>query len=55
MPCALHGLEALTRVGGTLPETTSGPRGLFELVGLRERSAIGGRYRDHGKEGSRWA
>ncbi|MBX7555319.1 isocitrate lyase/PEP mutase family protein [Streptomyces sp. NPDC004232] len=49
-PYVLHGLEALTRLGGTMPEATPGPQGLFELVGLREWSAIGERYRDHTKE-----
>ncbi|MER6738766.1 isocitrate lyase/PEP mutase family protein [Streptomyces puniciscabiei] len=46
-PYVLHGLEALTRLGGTLPEVTPGPQGLFELVGLRAWSAIGERYHDH--------
>ncbi|MBM9507617.1 isocitrate lyase/PEP mutase family protein [Actinacidiphila acididurans] len=44
-PYVLHGLDALTRLGGTLPEVAPGPRGLFELVGLREWSAIGDRHR----------
>lgn len=44
-PYVLHGLEALGRLGGTLPEVAAGPQGLFELVGLREWSAIGERYR----------
>ncbi|WP_227026057.1 isocitrate lyase/phosphoenolpyruvate mutase family protein [Streptomyces fodineus] len=45
-PYAPHGLAAPRRLGGTLPEVTPGPRGLFELVGLRDWSAIGERY-DH--------
>lgn len=45
-PYVLHGLEALGRLGGTMPEVAAGPQGLFELVGLREWSAIGERYRD---------
>ncbi|MGW7385053.1 isocitrate lyase/PEP mutase family protein [Streptomyces sp. NPDC054794] len=49
-PYVLHGLEALSRLGGTMPEATPGPQGLFELVGLHEWSAIGERYRDHTKE-----
>ncbi|MGW7261691.1 isocitrate lyase/PEP mutase family protein [Streptomyces sp. NPDC054834] len=51
-PYVLHGLEALGRLGGTMPEATPGPQGLFELVGLREWSAIGERYRDHTKDGA---
>ncbi|MFE1963141.1 oxaloacetate decarboxylase [Streptomyces sp. NPDC059479] len=51
-PYVLHGLEALQRLGGTMPEATPGPQGLFELVGLREWSAIGERYRDHTKDGA---
>jgi 2-methylisocitrate lyase-like PEP mutase family enzyme len=54
-PYVLHGLEALGRLGGTIPEVTPGPQGLFELVGLREWSAIGERYRDDTKDGARWA
>jgi 2-methylisocitrate lyase-like PEP mutase family enzyme len=49
-PYVLHGLEALGRLGGTMPETSPGPQGLFELVGLREWSAIGERYRDPTRE-----
>ncbi|MEU0966816.1 isocitrate lyase/PEP mutase family protein [Streptomyces sp. NPDC005917] len=45
-PYVLHGLESLQRLGGTLPDVAPGPQGLFELVGLREWSAIGERY-DH--------
>ncbi|MEV0410527.1 isocitrate lyase/PEP mutase family protein [Streptomyces sp. NPDC050448] len=51
-PYVLHGLEALTRLGGTLPEVTPGPQGLFELVGLRDWSAVGERYRRHTKDGA---
>jgi 2-methylisocitrate lyase-like PEP mutase family enzyme len=51
-PYVLHGLEALGRLGGTIPEVTPGPQGLFELVGLREWSAIGERYRDDTKDGA---
>ena len=51
-PYVLHGLEALGRLGGTMPEVASGPQGLFELVGLREWSAIGERYRDHTEDGA---
>jgi 2-methylisocitrate lyase-like PEP mutase family enzyme len=51
-PYVLHGLEALGRLGGTMPEATPGPQGLFELVGLREWSAIGERYRDHTEDGA---
>jgi 2-methylisocitrate lyase-like PEP mutase family enzyme len=51
-PYVLHGLEALQRLGGIIPEATSGPQGLFELVGLREWSAIGERYRDDAKDGA---
>ncbi|MDO0930031.1 isocitrate lyase/PEP mutase family protein [Streptomyces sp. TG1A-8] len=51
-PYVLHGLDALGRLGGTMPEATAGPRGLFELVGLREWSAIGERYRDKTKDGA---
>lgn len=39
-------------MGGTMPEATPGPQGLFELVGLREWSAIGERYRDRTKDGA---
>jgi 2-methylisocitrate lyase-like PEP mutase family enzyme len=46
-PYVLHGLEALARLGGAIPQAAPGPEGLFELVGLREWSAIGERYRDH--------
>jgi 2-methylisocitrate lyase-like PEP mutase family enzyme len=53
-PYVLHGLEALTRLGGVMPEATPGPQGLFELVGLREWSAIGERCRDRTKDGDRW-
>ncbi|MFI8205493.1 oxaloacetate decarboxylase [Streptomyces sp. NPDC085937] len=49
-PYVQHGLEALGRLGGTTPGTTVGPQGLFELVGLREWSAIGERYRDDARE-----
>ncbi|MEV5876321.1 isocitrate lyase/PEP mutase family protein [Streptomyces sp. NPDC052101] len=49
-PYALHGLEALRRLGGTLPEVAPGPQGLFELAGLREWSAIGERH-DHTEDG----
>lgn len=45
-PYVLHGLDALVRLGGTLPEVSAGPQGLFELVGLNDWSAIGERYRD---------
>lgn len=58
----LHGLEALARLGGTLPTVAPGPQGLFELVGLREWSVIGDRYRvtkagddAHQEERVRWA
>ncbi|MGW0998742.1 isocitrate lyase/PEP mutase family protein [Streptomyces sp. NPDC002520] len=51
-PYALHGLEALARLGGTLPEVTAGPQGLFELVGLRDWAAVGESYRDHEKDGA---
>ncbi|MFF4137440.1 oxaloacetate decarboxylase [Streptomyces mirabilis] len=51
-PYVLHGLDALGRLGGTMPEATPGPQGLFELVGLREWSAIGERYRDKTKDGA---
>lgn len=51
-PYALHGLEALVRLGGTLPAATPGPQGLFELVGLRDWSAIEERYRDHTEDGA---
>jgi 2-methylisocitrate lyase-like PEP mutase family enzyme len=51
-PYVLHGLEALGRLGGSMPEAAPGPQGLFELVGLREWSAIGERYRDHAKDGA---
>lgn len=51
-PYVLHGLEALARLGGTMPEATPGPQGLFELVGLREWSQIGERYRDNTKDGA---
>ncbi|MFI9274073.1 oxaloacetate decarboxylase [Kitasatospora sp. NPDC052896] len=45
-PFALAGLEALLRLGGRPPTgLTPGPQGLFELVGLREWSAIGEQYR----------
>ncbi|MGW2702967.1 isocitrate lyase/PEP mutase family protein [Streptomyces sp. NPDC001340] len=47
-PYVLHGLEALTRLGGTLPEVAAGPQGLFELVGLREWFALGERHRHAG-------
>ncbi|MFF1556033.1 oxaloacetate decarboxylase [Streptomyces sp. NPDC058279] len=50
-PYVLHGLEALGRMGGTLPEAGPGPQGLFELVGLHEWSAIGERYRGDAKDG----
>ncbi|MFE8954457.1 oxaloacetate decarboxylase [Streptomyces althioticus] len=49
-PYVQHGLRALARLGGTAPEAAAGPEGLFELVGLREWSAIGERYRDNAKE-----
>lgn len=45
-PYVLHGLDALERLGGTAAEAAPGPQGLFELVGLRDWSAIGERYRD---------
>ncbi|MBI0377923.1 isocitrate lyase/PEP mutase family protein [Streptomyces albiflaviniger] len=51
-PYVLHGLDALGRLGGTMPDATPGPQGLFELVGLREWSAIGERYRDKTKDGA---
>ncbi|WP_406511155.1 isocitrate lyase/PEP mutase family protein [Streptomyces sp. NBC_00161] len=51
-PYVLHGLDALGRLGGTMPEATPGPQGLFELVGLREWAAIGERYRDRSKDGA---
>ncbi|MDX6348266.1 MAG: hypothetical protein QOF84_3056 [Streptomyces sp.] len=51
-PYVLHGLEALGRLGGTMPEATPGPQGLFELVGLHEWSAIGERYRGYAKDGA---
>ncbi|MGW7530001.1 isocitrate lyase/PEP mutase family protein [Streptomyces sp. NPDC054783] len=51
-PYVLHGLEALQRLGGITPEATPGPQGLFELVGLREWSAIGERYRNNAKDGA---
>lgn len=51
-PYVLHGLDALGRLGGTMPEATPGPQGLFELVGVREWSAIGERYRDKTKDGA---
>ncbi len=45
-PAVLAGFDSLQRLGGTLPtDLTPGPQGLFELVGLREWSAIGDRYR----------
>ncbi|MHA6764612.1 isocitrate lyase/PEP mutase family protein [Streptacidiphilus sp. PAMC 29251] len=45
-PTVLAGFDSLVRLGGTLPsDLTPGPQGLFELVGLREWSAIGERYR----------
>ncbi|MBC3840843.1 isocitrate lyase/PEP mutase family protein [Streptacidiphilus sp. 4-A2] len=45
-PVVLAGFESLARLGGTLPrDLTPGPQGLFELVGLREWSAIGERHR----------
>ncbi|WP_035844696.1 isocitrate lyase/PEP mutase family protein [Kitasatospora azatica] len=45
-PAVLAGLESLQRLGGTVPtDLTPGPQGLFELVGLREWSAIGDRHR----------
>ncbi|GHE05088.1 isocitrate lyase/PEP mutase family protein [Streptomyces alanosinicus] len=53
-PYTLTALDALRRLGGTLPEVAAGPQGLFELVGLREWSAIGERY-DHTEDGMRWA
>ncbi|WP_329461346.1 isocitrate lyase/PEP mutase family protein [Streptomyces sp. NBC_01431] len=53
-PYVLHGLQALKRLGGSIPEAAPGPQGLFELVGLREWSAIGERYRHHAKDGARW-
>ncbi|CCK25020.1 2,3-dimethylmalate lyase [Streptomyces davaonensis JCM 4913] len=51
-PYVLHGLDALGRLGGTMPDVTAGPQGLFELVGLREWSAVGERYRDNTKDGA---
>ncbi|WP_330328935.1 isocitrate lyase/PEP mutase family protein [Streptomyces sp. NBC_00536] len=51
-PYALHGLDALGRLGGTAPEVTPGPQGLFELVGLRDWAAIGERHRDRSKDGA---
>ncbi|MFC1401441.1 MULTISPECIES: oxaloacetate decarboxylase [Streptacidiphilus] len=45
-PYVLHGLDALVRLGGTLPEVGAGPQGLFELVGLSDWSAIGERHRE---------
>jgi 2-methylisocitrate lyase-like PEP mutase family enzyme len=54
-PYVLHGLEALGRLGGTMPEVIPGPQGLFELVGLREWSAIGERHRHDTKDGASWA
>jgi 2-methylisocitrate lyase-like PEP mutase family enzyme len=51
-PYVLHGLEALGRLGGTMPGATPGPQGLFELVGLREWSAIGERYRNNTEDGA---
>ncbi|MFC1430770.1 oxaloacetate decarboxylase [Streptacidiphilus sp. N1-3] len=49
-PTVLAGFDALVRLGGTLPsDLTPGPQGLFELVGLREWSAIGERYRAAGE------
>jgi 2-methylisocitrate lyase-like PEP mutase family enzyme len=52
-PYVLHGLEALARLGGTMPaDLTPGPQGLFELVGLRAWSAIGERHRDHTEDGA---
>jgi 2-methylisocitrate lyase-like PEP mutase family enzyme len=51
-PAVLAGFDALARLGGTLPtDLTPGPQGLFELVGLREWSAIGERYRYDGDDG----
>jgi len=45
-PTVLAGFESLVRLGGTLPTDLSpGPQGLFELVGLREWSAVGERHR----------
>ncbi|KJK57997.1 isocitrate lyase/PEP mutase family protein [Saccharothrix sp. ST-888] len=45
-PVVLAGFDSLQRLGGTLPtDLTPGPQGLFELVGLREWSAVGDRYR----------
>jgi 2-methylisocitrate lyase-like PEP mutase family enzyme len=52
-PYVLHGLDALGRLGGTMPDVTPGPQGLFELVGLREWSAIGERYRDRDQDRDR--
>lgn len=49
-PYVLHGLDALDRLGGTIPEATPDPQGLFELVGLREWASIGERYRDRSKD-----
>lgn len=46
-PTVLAGFDALARLGGTLPtDLTPGPQGLFELVGLREWSAVAERHRD---------
>lgn len=46
-PTVLAGFDALARLGATLPTgLTPGPQGLFELVGLREWSAIAERHRD---------
>ncbi|AEW98237.1 isocitrate lyase/PEP mutase family protein [Streptantibioticus cattleyicolor] len=46
VPGVLAGLDALRRLGGTPPaDFTPGPRGLFDLVGLREWSAVAERYR----------
>jgi 2-methylisocitrate lyase-like PEP mutase family enzyme len=42
----LAGLDALVRLRGTVPDVAAGPQGLFELVGLREWSALGERYRE---------
>ena len=50
-PTVLAGFDALARLGGTLPtDLAPGPQGLFELVGLREWTAIGERYRDPAPE-----
>ncbi|MFG2884753.1 oxaloacetate decarboxylase [Streptomyces sp. NPDC048297] len=45
-PTVLAGFDSLQRLGGTLPtDLTPGPQGLFELVGLREWTTVGERYR----------